>query len=443
MSDSQTASDLERVDQRLTEIAGARRERLIQTIADLVQIPSENTPPLGSEGECQSYVFDRLNLLDLKPESYPLLDVEGILNHPEFKSGRDYTNRPNVEAVWPGSGGGRSLLLSGHIDTVPRGSEPWSRDPFGAAVEGNRLFGLGSNDMKGGIAAFLLAVEILKEARVRLRGDLLVETIVDEEFGGVNGTLAARLRGHNADAAILCEPSHHMVCPAQTGGRTAHIVLRSNSDGILSDGEPAVRVTEQLRYLLGKIEEFAEQRRARTTIHPLYADSADPVPVWVTKISSGGWGTQEPITIPSSCKIELYWQAMPGEQQRDIEDEFFQWLDDCVAASPRLFPIRPEVSFPIRWLPGSALDGQPDLVTMLSDTFRQVTGTEPLVRGIGGPCDMYVFHQHFNTPAVLFGPRGGNTHAPDEWVDLDSALVVTETLARFICRWCGVETMTG
>jgi acetylornithine deacetylase len=439
MAHIDTASDLARVDRRLSELATARRERLTQTIAELVQIPSENTPPLGSEAECQRYVFDRLNSLDLKAEMYPLMNVAGIRDHPEFWPGRDYTNRPNVAAVWAGSGGGRSLLLSGHIDTVPRGAEPWSRSPFSAVVEGNRLYGLGSNDMKGGIGAFLLAVEILKEAKVRLRGDLLVETIVDEEFGGVNGTLAARLHGHNADAAIICEPSQHMVCPAHAGGRVEHITLRGKNAGILSDGEPPVFVTEQLHYLLGKIAEFAEQRRARTTIHALYADIADPVPVWVTKISCGGWGTQEPITIPSSCKVELYWQAMPGELQEAIEGEFFRWLDDCVAARPTLFPVKPEVSFPIRWLPGSALDGEPELVTLLSDTFHQVTGTQPLVRGIGGPCDMYVFHQHFDTPAVLFGPRGGNTHAPDEWVDLDSAFVVTETLARFICRWCGVE----
>lgn len=439
MSDNDTASKLGRVDQRLAELALAQRARLIQTITELVQIPSENTPPVGAEGDCQRYVFERLKRLGLEAEMYHPLTVNGINEHPEFKSGRDYTDRPNVAAVWPGSGGGRSLLLSGHIDTVPRGSEPWSRDPFSAAVEGNRLYGLGSNDMKGGIAAFLVAVELLKEAGVRLRGDLLVETIVDEEFGGVNGTLAARLHGHNAEAAIICEPSQLMVCPAQTGGRTAHLTLRGKNAGILYEGEPPVQVTEQLRYLLGKIEEFAEQRRAGTTIHPLYSDSADPVPVWVTKISCGGWGTQEPITLPLNCKLELYWQAMPGEPQEAIEAEFFRWLEDCVAARPRLFPVKPEVSFPIRWLPGSALDGEPELVTMLSATFHQVTGDQPLVRGIGGPCDLYVFHQHFATPAVLFGPRGGNTHAPDEWVDLDSALVVTETLARFICRWCGVE----
>lgn len=331
------------------------------------------------------------------------------------------------------------LLLSGHIDTVPRGSEPWCRDPFGAMIEGNRLYGLGANDMKGGIAAMLLALEILKEAGVQLRGNLLVETIVDEEFGGVNGTLAARLRGHNADAAILCEPSQNMICPAQTGGRTAHIILRSAEGGVLSEGAAQAPLLEQITYFLGGIREFARQRRQRAPIHELYADCADPVPAWVTKIYCGGWGTKEPITLPESCRIELYWQTMPGEEKERIDEEFYHWLDELASARPDLFPQKPDVRFPIQWLPASAIDSQHELVTALAGAFEQVTGTQPLVRGIGGPCDMFVFHQHFNMPAVLFGPRGGNTHAPDEWVDLDSVLVTVETLARFICRWCQVD----
>ncbi|MBI3650763.1 MAG: M20/M25/M40 family metallo-hydrolase [Acidobacteria bacterium] len=426
-------------EQQITEIMHARWDRLVRIIGDLVEIPSENTPPFGYEQQCQEYVHDHLRALDIEAELYNPLAVAGLSEHPAFKAGRDYTNRPNVAALWPGSGGGRSLLISGHIDTVPHGSEPWQRDPFTASVEDNRLYGLGSNDMKGGIGCFLLAVEALKEAGVRLRGDLLLETIVDEEFGGVNGTLAARVRGANAEAAIICEPSQTMICPAQTGGRTAHIKLHSDHAGILYEGEPPVKVTEQLHYLLGSIEAFAQQRRAHTAIHPLYADDPDPVPVWVTKISCGGWGTSEPITIPSNCKVELYWQCMPGETQEEVESQFFSWLEDSIAQRPNLFPVKPEVDFPIRWLPGSVLAGEPQSVTLLKETFEDVTGVKPIIRGIGGPCDLFLFHQHFDTPAVLFGPRGGNTHSPDEWVDLDSALVVAETLAHFICRWCGVE----
>jgi acetylornithine deacetylase len=413
---------------------------MVQTIRELVQTPSENTPPSGAELGCQQYVHQRLSSLGLQSEIYDLKSVPGLAEHPVFRHHRDYTDRPNVAALWPGRGGGKSLLLSGHIDTVPRSTEPWSRDPFGAEVEGNRLYGLGSNDMKGGIAAVLVAIEVLKEIGVELRGDLLVETIVDEEFGGVNGTLAARLRGHNADAAIITEPSQHMLCPAQTGGRVAHIALRALSGGILYEGEPRPTVTDQLHYLLGEIKEFARQRRAKAPVHTLYAGSCDPVPVWVTKVYSGGWGTKEPITLPTSCRVELYWQTMPGEELAEIDREFFRWFDETIAARPDLFAIKPEVHFPIHWLPGSAIDGQHELVVRLSETFRQVTGREPLVRGIGGPCDMFVFHHHFSTPALLFGPRGGNTHNPDEWVDLDSAQQTVETLARFICRWCEVAS---
>jgi acetylornithine deacetylase len=429
----------ETLEGRVAQTAVALRERLQYTLAELVQIPSENTPPTGAELGCQQFVHQRLSELGLRSELYDLREVPGLTAHPAFRHQRDYADRPNLAAILRGSGGGRSLLLSGHIDTVPRGSARWSRDPFGAAIEGNRLYGLGSNDMKGGIAAMLVAVEALQETGVKLRGDLLVETIVDEEFGGVNGTLAARLRGHNAEAAIITEPSQQMICPAQMGGRIAHITLRADNGGILYEGDPPPSLADQIHYLLDRIKDFAGRRKERTPAHPLYAGSNDPVPVWVTKIHSGGWGMTEPVTLPTSGRIELYWQSMPGEELEAIDREFFAWFEQSVAARPELFTIKPEVSFPIEFLPGSAADARHPVVTQLSETFHQVTGARPLVRGIAGPCDMFVFHRHFNTPALLFGPSGGNTHNPDEWVDLDSVQSTMETLARFICRWCQTE----
>ncbi len=428
-----------RFEERLSQLAKSLEDRLSRAIADLVRIPSENTPPVGGEHDCQCYIRDRLARFDLEAETYDLDKVTGLSSHIAYRSGRDYERRPNVAATWRGSGGGRSILLSGHVDTVPRGSQPWSHDPFSALRDGGRIYGLGANDMKGGIACMILAVEILKEAGVRLRGDLLLETVVDEEFGGVNGTLAGRLRGHNAQAAIVCEPSQNAICPAQMGGRTAHITIRGGGEGILHEGGTRAHPADQLHYVLGRVDEFSRQRRQTAPVHQLYRTSNDPVPVWVTKISCGGWGTGEPITIPPMCRLEMYWQAMPGEGKQAIDSEFHRWWNDTVDARPDLFPVRPEVTFPIEWLPGSAIEESHELVTGLSSAYRDVTGTCAPVHGIGGPCDMFVLHEHFGIPAVLFGPKGGNTHAPDEWVDLPSAVTTVETLARFICRWCGVE----
>jgi acetylornithine deacetylase len=423
---------------KLSDYVDAHRDRLIAIIRDLVRIPSENTPPIGAELACQNYVAHFLSELGWQPCLYHLGDVPGLTDHPLFWKGREYKNRPNIGARHKGSDGGRSLLLSGHIDTVPRGTQPWTRDAFGGEVDQNRLYGRGSNDMKGGVGTNLFVLEALGRLGVRLRGDLVFETVVDEEFGGVNGTLAGRLKGFNADAAIISEPSFLRICPAQRGGRTVHITLQA-SGGVLSEGKFPAGVVDQLTYFLSAVKDFAAARRSKAKVHELYAHHADPVPVSITKVFTSPWGTREPITIPETCQIEMYWQAMPGESQEQIEREFFLWFRAMVSARPDLFAAEPRVEFPIRWLPGSAILKSEPLVRELSDCAGRVLGQEPPIVGIEGPCDMYVFHQGFGIPAVLWGAKGGNTHGADEYLEIDSALAAAKTLLMFVCQWCGVD----
>jgi acetylornithine deacetylase len=425
------------IEEKLSAYVESHRGRLIEIVQRLVRIPSENMPPVGYENNCQQLLAESLRQLGYSPALYQLQDVPGLLAHPLYAAGREYRDRPNIGVRKPGRGGGRSLLLSGHIDTVPRGSQPWTRDPFGGEVDGNRLYGRGSNDMKAGVGINLFVLEALRDLNVELAGDLLFETVVDEEFGGVNGTLAGRLMGFNADAAVISEPSFLRVCPAQRGGRTAHITLRG-SGGVLTEGKFPTGVVDQLGYFLQRLPDFQTQRRAAAGSHEYYRLHADPVPVSVTKVTTGPWGTGEPITIPETCQIELYWQALPGETQEEMESQFFEWLRALTAARPDLFPQPPQVAFPIRWLPGSAILRSEPLVEELSRCASGVLGAEPPIVGIEGPCDMYVFHQAFGIPAVLWGPRGGNTHAADEYVEIDSLVDAARTLLLFTCRWCGV-----
>ena len=137
-------------------------DRLIQILRDLVSIPSENRAPYGAEGACQEYVASFLRDHGCTPAVYTPLEAPGIESHPLFWPGRDYTGRPNVVARVKGEGGGQSLVLSGHVDTVPIGSKKWTRKPFGGEIEGNKLFGRGANDMKAGIAANLFVLESLR-----------------------------------------------------------------------------------------------------------------------------------------------------------------------------------------------------------------------------------------------------------------------------------------
>ena len=113
---------------------------------------------------------------------------------------------------------------------------------------------------------------------------------------------------------------------------------------------------------------------------------------------------------------------MPGEKQEEVERKFFAWLDSVVAGAPGIFASRPQVDIPIRWMPGSSILKTEPLVRELATCAAKVLGKEPLIQGIEGPCDMYVFHQAFGIPAVLWGARGGNTHAADEYLEIDSVV---------------------
>jgi acetylornithine deacetylase len=424
---------------RLDSFVESHRDRLVEIISDLVRIPSENTPPVGNEEACQQYVAEYLKQQGLATELYYFKDVKGLRDHPLFYGNRDYSNRPNVDARRKGKGGGRSLVLSGHIDTVPRGTQPWTRDPFGGEVDGNLLYGRGSNDMKGGVGANLFMAEALRELGIELKGDLMIETVSDEEFGGVNGTIAGRLKGYNGNAAIITEPTFLRICPAQRGGRTVHIGL-SSTGGILPEGKFPTGVIDAIRYFLVKMQDFAEQRKKKAPAHGFYADSVDPVPVSITKLTTGPWGTKEPITIPETCQIEMYWQIMPGETQQEIEHEFHDWFEGIVRAAPELFPGKPRIEFPIRWLPGSAIAPNEPLIAEFAECAASALGEKPQVVGFEAPCDMYVFHQAFGMPAVLWGPRGGNTHAADEYLEIDSVVAAAKAQLQFVCQWCGVAS---
>jgi len=427
------------IDKELSTYVERQSGRLVEILQDLVRIPSENTPPDGSEGECQKYIANFLAKIGCNPVVYGMDEVPGLKEHPLYLSGRNYDGRPNVEGRRKGAGEGRSLLLTGHIDTVPRGAAPWTKGEFSGLVEGNRLYGRGSNDMKGGVATNLFVMECLHKLNLKLAGDVLFEAVIDEEFGGVNGTLAGRLKGFNADAVVLSEPSFLRINPAQMGGRIAHITLKA-SGGILNEGPPAPGVVEQLSFLLARIPEFAAQRRAHAKSHPLYEHLDNRVPVTVTKIFTAAWGTKEPVAVPSECKVELYWNAMPGERGEDIDREFLDWIGSLskLPGSP-LAQQPPEAVFPGRWLPGSAITKDDALVTELADCATRVLGKPPVIAGMEAPCDMFVFHQVAHTPAVLWGAKGQNTHAADEYVEIDTLVDAAKVLLAFTAQWCGAK----
>ncbi len=429
------------LEQRLSAMLDDNFDRLVSLVRDLVRIPTENTPPDGGEAAGQEFIRGWLSReAGVESELIELDAVPGLSGHELFFHGegyerRDYRGRPNLAAQIAGTGGGRTLILSGHIDTMPAGGGDWTHPPFSGMIENGIIFGRGAFDMKGGIAASMMAVKILRDSGVRLRGDLIFESVVDEEHAGANGTLANRLAGYHGDGVIIPEPSSLRLFHAQKGFRIVHLTLRGKS-GMSFAGEEFPNPVEHVGSLIECFREFRVRRRSLAPSWPDYANDPDPVPVFMNKLQAGEFSLDIPMQIPEECRLEIYWQTMPGERQEEIDRQFFAFLNQWVEDHPELKQFKLEHRFSHRWMPGVRIDPTDPLVAATAAAAESVLGHPVPPVGAPFPCDLFVFN-HFGIPGVIIGPDGANCHGPDERVDAESLRQLTKIILSAAIRFCG------
>ncbi len=416
------------------------QEEILQVTRDLLRIPSPNHPPTGEEKICQEYVAEYLTRAGLPAEMYEPDQVPGLVEHPEYWPGRG--NRPNVNSIRPGLGGGRSLLITGHMDTVVLGENIWSHPPFGAEIHDGRLYGLGAIDMKGQMGAALVLYKAIHEQGIPLLGTLSYESVVDEEEGGVNGTFAGRLRYGPMDGAVLLEGTNLQIYPAARGALITDFIFSSTEGtwlevGMAGEKEERSDAVEQIGIFLYHLDEFRAVRRA-VPVHPLYQVYPDPVPAQITKVYAGGWGPQVPIAVPTEGRIEFIVQTLPGETEAEVQKQQDDWLESVIARHAHAFAVRPKTRRRIRWMRPTAIDPAHPLVATMAQSAERVMGKAPAIVGAPYACDMFALHQFFNMPALLFGPTGANAHAADEYVEVESLFTFWESLLVFVMQWCGL-----
>ncbi len=414
-------------------------DEIIQVMTDLIRIPSENKPPLGYERAVQEHMADFLRRAGLPVDLYQPDEVEGLREHPEFWPGRDYTNRPNLCSTLKGKGGGRSLLLTGHSDTVALGENVWSHPPFGAEIHNGKMYGLGASDMKGQMGAMMVVFKALAEQQVPLHGAVTFESVVDEEEAGVNATIAGRLRDGPMDAAVVAEATGLSIYPAIRGALIVHFLFKSEGTWLEtgSTGRRADAV-EQIGILLSHLDELRASRRNHP-VPEIYRSYPDPFPATVTKVYAGGWGSQVPIAVPPEGRIQLIVETLPGDEKEGVWKEVEDWLHSVIDRHKEAFSIPPRMEMGLRWMYPTETDPAHPPVTTLASSVAQVTGQPPVVKGAPYQCDMWALQRLFNMPAVVFGPAGGNSHAADEYVDLGSVFAFAESLLLFILEWCEVD----
>jgi acetylornithine deacetylase len=288
--------------------------------------------------------------------------------------------------------------------------------------------------MKAGIAVNLGVMRTLQELDIPLKGDLIFESVVDEEFGGVNGTIAGRLHGERGVAYIITEPTDLVICNGNRGGQVVHLTLEGPEGIIFEDQEPGHALRE-LAHFLKWVDIFRQRRRDNLT--GWQPGKLDPIPVWVTKVSAGGLGWNVPITVPADVQVELYMQLMPGETKDQVRGEFLDILKEMVADKPNDFTGVPKVEFPIRFMPGAEIPHNSPLIRSLDRCASLVFNRQLEIRPLPAPSDLYVLQLDFNSPTAHFGVRGGGAHAADEFIILEDLVSVTKTLALLAVDWCG------
>jgi acetylornithine deacetylase len=413
------------------------RESILDLNRSLVSIPSENRCPEGDEREVQEFVERYLGDLGCETDAFLPTDVPGITEHPAYLGGRNYEGRPNVVGRKRGAGGGRSLLFSGHMDTVPRGDEPWSVDPFSGVVREGRQYGLGVLDMKGGMAAAMTAVRALNELDVRLAGDLLIETVVDEEFGGANGTLACRLRGYEADVAIVPEPSNLAICPENQGGGMFRISFEGKPGRAALGGDPVNPAYAAGRFL-DIFRRYEAHHAAKRSSSKLFENDPGP-PAYVQGVRAGSTALDLFDRVPGACSVDVWIQCYPETSEEELRGDFVSFCEEAARQDEILSVVGPKFEKLIRFLPGSGVPEGHEIVEVARRAAARIRDGGLPVEGAAFACDSFMFNLHSDTPALIWGPKGANVHAPDEYVEVDALMDLVKMYALTMIEWCGVE----
>ena len=321
--------------------------------------------------------------------------------------------RPSVLVRARGTGGGRTLLLCGHLDTV---GVAGMAAPHAPRMEGDRLFGRGAYDMKAGLAAALLAVR--DAAQLGLAGDVVVAAVADEEHASLG--IQEVLETVRADAAVVTEPTELELVVAHKGfvwsevrvaGRAAH-----GSRPHL--GRDAIVAMGRVLTELGALDEGLGARE-----HPLLGRPS----VHASEIEGG----IELSSYPPDCTLRLERRTLPGETREEVEQELAALLARCGSGDPE-------------WAAASqtllvrepfATDSDAPHARALADAATEVLGARPVVGGASFWTDA-AFIAAAGIPTVLFGPGGAGAHAAEEWVSLAGTTAVARTLTELARRLC-------
>ena len=383
------------------------------------------------ESEMQHRMAGRLDALGMDTDLWRV-DLPSTLLDPGFPG----SEAPRDEAwglvgSW-GGGDGPTVVLNGHLDVVPTGDPAgWSRSPWSGDVHDGRVHGRGACDMKGGVAAQLLAVQVLREAGVRLRGTVQVQSVIGEEDGGL-GTFATLRRGYRGDLAVVCEPTSGNVVPSCAGALTFRLTVpgRAVHASVRTSGVDAfdkyVLVHEALRRL---------ETTRNVSPDPLMSRYDIAYPISVGTVRAGNWVTSVPDLLIAEGRLGV---AL-GEPVERARQEFEAAVGRVCAGDEWLVrhPVR------VEWFGGQFASGEGDRDGLLGGLVSRAhaalnDGQVPERHGAPYGSDLRLLHGIGGVPTVHYGPGDvRRAHMADEYVPVNELVTVCRTLVLLVAGVCG------
>lgn len=412
---------------RISSNIEKKEKEIVGFLQKLISIPSVT----GKEKDIQNFIAEKLDSLGLFIDTWEPNKNE-LEKHPGFVSVEgDYRNRPNVVGVCKSSGGKRSLLFNGHVDVIPPGSSNlWRHDPWSGKIESGRIYGRGASDMKSGLAAMTMALSSVMESEVRLKGDVILEYVVDEELSG-NGTLACILRGYKADAGVCCESSSMKVQPASIGRIWFEIDVPGKAAGIQRRWEGVNAITKG--YKIVKAVSSLERKRIAGLSHHLYPDIREALPCMVCTFEAGSY----PSAFPDNCVLKGSLATVPGEDSEEVKRTLVKHVHEAARKDAWLGKHLPQITFTGYFAEPSEIPVSSPIVKNVALNFERIMGRPPVISGRIGAADTRFLNKYGHTPTVIFGPGlTEQMHATNEWVNVKDLISATKILALTIYDWC-------
>jgi len=405
-------------------------DAMVEALAALVRIPSLT----GSDAEHEALAAVAADLvadgLDVDLWQLPLADLRADPDFPGAEVDRD--EAWGVVGRLIGVGGGRSLMLNGHVDVVPPGDPAaWSGpDPFSGRVDGGAVHGRGACDMKGGVIAARWALRALRAAEVHLAGDVLVAPVGSEEDGGL-GTFGLLRRGWRADACVVPEPTGLDVVPACAGALTFRLRIRGRATHASRRTE-GVSVVDKLWPVWSALADL--ERRRNASVDPLMDRWPVAYPLSIGTLRAGDWASSVPDLLEADGRLGVALDEPPAEARRALEAT----LAEASAADPWLADHPVEVE----WWGGQFASGRlpagDDLADRVAAAHARVADGPAARWGAPYGSDLRLLTGLGGVPTVHYGPGDSAlAHAPDERVEIAEVHTAARALALLALDVCG------